>query len=492
MQKSRRNFLKAGLASMSVATLSSGSMAAPVEAPQKFDETYDMVILGAGGAGLSAACHALDKGLKVLVVEKMSFPGGSSAISGGQWAVAGSKFQQEKGIKDDHALFIKDMMQVGHGVCKQELVEAFVKASSIEFDWFIKNSGMKPITIMVNSGMSVPRSHRFDSSKVTMFYHDYAVKHGAKIYFDTKAEHLLWNNAKKEIVGVQVKRENGKKAFIGSKKGILIATGGFARNKELLAKYSPKSQNAVAISGAGTTGDGMLMAQEYGADVLDVAYVKPTYGFTLNPKHVADKSSVFYAGAIIVNRDAKRFIRENDSYKTIGEAALSQKNGESFMVFDETIRIEALPKDPREKRFIGEKGKTDFGFVGNTIEDVAKKAGLDPKILAQTVAEYNKHVPDASDPMGRNTLAGNFGKPIAIQKPPFVIIPATACLLSTYCGLRVDPQLRVIDVFGKPINGLFAAGEVCGGFHGESSMSGTGFGKAFSLGRLAFESMSKR
>ena len=420
----------------------------------------------------------------------MGVPGGSSAISGGQWAVAGTKFQKEKGIKDDQALFIKDMMAVGHNICKRELVEAFVKASSLEFDWFIKNSGMTPVTVMVNSGMSVPRAHRFDSSKVTMFYYDYAVKHGAKVVFDTKAGHLLWDNVKKAVVGVSV-IQDGKIRRIKSRKGVLIATGGFARNKELLAKYSPKSQNAVAISGAGTTGDGMLMAQEYGADVLDVAYVKPTYGFTLNPKHVSDKSSVFYAGAIIVNRDAKRFIRENDSYKTIGEAALSQKNGESFMVFDENIRVQALPKDPREKRFMGTRGKTDFGFVGNTIEEVAKNAGLDPKTLAQTIADYNKHVPDASDPMGRNTLAGNYGKPIAIEKPPFVIIPATACLLSTYCGLRVDPELHVIDVFGKPIKGVFAAGEVCGGFHGESSMSGTGFGKAFSLGRLAADEMVK-
>ena len=487
----RRQLIKGGIAGLFSAGAAS-VMATPKDQPQQFDEVYDLVIIGAGGAGLSAGGHAAEDGMKVLILEKMSFPGGSSAISGGPWAAAGTPFQKAENIVDSEELFIKDMMEVGHGVCDPELVKAFVSASGREHDWMTKTSGMKPIKVMVNSGMSVPRSHRYNSSKVTMFYYEYAKKMGAKIVMNAKAEHLLWDNDKKEITGVSVSDKNGNIKNYGSKNGVLLATGGFARNPKLLAKYSPGSKDAVAISGGGTTGDGLLMAQEYGADVADVAYVKPTYGFTLNPKHVSDKSSVFYAGALIVNNKGKRFIRENDSYKTIGEAALAQDKGQSFMVFDETIRVQALPKDPREPRFMGEKGKTDFGFVGNTIEEVAQKAGIDPKALRATVDDYNANAPKGTDSLGRNTLAGGYGKPIALTEAPFVIIPATACLLSTYCGLKVNKDLQVLDVFGEPIKGLYAAGEVCGGFHGQSSMSGTGFAKAFSLGRLAYESMTQK
>ncbi len=204
-----------------------------------------------------------------------------------------------------------------------------------------------------------------------------------------KAEHLLWDNDKQEITGVKVTDKDGNVKNYGSKNGVLLATGGFARSPELLAQYSPGSKNAAAISGLGTTGDGIRMAQEYGADVADVAYVKPTYGFTLNPKHIDDKSSVLYSGALIVNNGGKRFIRENDSYKTIGEVALAQNKAQSFLVFDEQIRLNSLNNDPREKKFMAEKGKTNYGFVGNTIEEVAQKAGIDPKVLRKTVDEYN-------------------------------------------------------------------------------------------------------
>ena len=304
-------------------------------------------------------------------------------------AADGTPYQKERNIKDNEELFVKDMMDIGHHICDPELVKAFVSASGREHDWMLKNSGIKPTTVMINAGMSVPRSHQYKASEVTMFYYNYAKKNGAKILTGVKAEHLLWDNDKQEITGVKVTDKDGNVKNYGSKNGVLLATGGFARSPELLAQYSPGSKNAAAISGLGTTGDGIRMAQEYGADVADVAYVKPTYGFTLNPKHIDDKSSVLYSGALIVNNGGKRFIRENDSYKTIGEVALAQNKAQSFLVFDEQIRLNSLNNDPREKKFMAEKGKTNYGFVGNTIEEVAQKAGIDPKVLRKTVDEYN-------------------------------------------------------------------------------------------------------
>jgi len=111
-------------------------------------------------------------------------------------AADGTPYQKERNIKDNEELFVKDMMDIGHHICDPELVKAFVSASGREHDWMLKNSGIKPTTVMINAGMSVPRSHQYKASEVTMFYYNYAKKNGAKILTGVKAEHLLWDNDK--------------------------------------------------------------------------------------------------------------------------------------------------------------------------------------------------------------------------------------------------------------------------------------------------------
>lgn len=483
---SRRSFLK--FFAVSTSCLGTFEVTKASETSQ-FEPSYDLIVVGAGGAGLSAAGHAASLGKKVLVLEKMSFPGGSSMISGGQWAASGTDYQRKHNVSDSEKLFFDDMMAVGGNLAEPSLVKMYIEASNKEHEWFAKESGVKPIKLMVTAGQSVPRGHKYDAAKVTGFYLDYAKRNGAVILTNMNVRHLL-KDTKDVVVGVEVLNKDGQVKKFYSKTGVLLATGGFARSPELLAKYSPKSRKAQSISGSGATGDGIKMAQEFGGDVADVAYVKPTYGFILNPKHAQDMTTVYYQGAIIVNKEGKRFTREDDSYKNIGEAALAQKDAASFLVMDERIRKAAVQKDPRNPRILGQKGKTDFGFTGNTIEEAATRAGIPPATLRKTIDEYNANAPKGTDPLGRKSLTSGFGKPLPLQEGPFVIIPATACILSTYCGLRVNDKLNVLNVYGKPIKGLYAAGEVCGGFHGSSSMSGTGFSKAFALGRIAAENMA--
>ena len=154
----------------------------------------------------------------------------------------------------------------------------------------------------------------------------------------------------------------------------------------------------------------------------------------------------------------------------------------------------SLQTDAREKRFWGmvdQEGKTPYGYVGATIADVAKQAHIDPVALENTVKEYNELAPKGLDPLGRKSLGSGFGKPIPLKKGPFILMPTTAVLLSTYCGLKTDPQTRVIDVYNEKIPGLYAAGEVMGGVHGAAYMTGTGFGKALAFGRVAAETVAK-
>ena len=236
----------------------------------------------------------------------------------------------------------------------------------------------------------------------------------------------------------------------------------------------------------------MLMAQEFGAGLRDMAYIQPTYGYLPFPQSSRDKTSAFYAGGIIVNCAGRRFVDESLSYKTIGELALQQAGGKTFIVFDDIVRRQALTKDPRERQYFGEKGKVNRGFAADSIRALAQKAGIDADVLEQTVRLYNKTAPQGKDVLGRQTLTYTYGKPLPLTEPPFVAIETSAALLTTYCGIHVDPQMHVINVFGERINGLYAAGEVTGGVHGASSVSGTGFAKAFAMGRIAVESITEQ
>lgn len=485
----RRNFLMGSIAAAVASGATSTVHAVPTKSPAKWDETFDFVIVGAGGAGLSAAAHASEGGLKTLVLEKEAFVGGSSLICGGEWSVGGTEFQKKDGVEDSDEKFYRDMMTTGQNMNDSELVKAFVKASKREFEWVVSH-GVKPKYVFVASGMSVARAHHFNPADVVGFYKKYAEEHGAVIRTRAKVERLVWDAEKERIAGVRAVI-GGKTIFIEARYGVLLAAGGFSRNPQLLGKYSPPMKYAAVIAGSGTQGDGVLMGLAYGADMLDTNYVKASYGFRLNPKAISDMTTVYYSGAIMVNKDAKRFVDESISYKLLGDHALSQPEHKSWLVLDENIRKYCIEKGGGENFWKPVEGgkTTDWCFAGKTIEEAAQKAGLDPKVLAETVRQYNELAPAGKDPLGRTSLSSGYGKPVPLTKGPFYIMPATAGMIGTYCGMKIDPQTHVIDVFGEKIKGLYAAGELTGGVHGAAYMTGTAFAKANSFGRVAAETV---
>lgn len=484
----RRDFLKAGLVGVATVGTASQAIAVPVKAPKKFDEEYDFVIVGAGNAGLTAAGQAAAAGLKVLLLEKTPAVGGSSVICGGSWAASGTQWQKDAKIDDNEQLFYDDMIKTGKGENDPEIVKAYVRETNREFAWLIEH-GVKPHDVHAAGGMSVPRVHAFTPSQVVACYKKYAEEKGAKIMLRAAAERLLWDGDEEKVCGVKVLVRGKKVMNIKARYGVLLATGGFARNPELLGKYVPAMKHAWAVAGMGNTGDGLKMALSMGADVRDTNYIKATYGF--KPKgNASEKSYIYYNGGIIVNKDGKRFVNESLSYKLIGDVALVQPEAKTFTVFDNKIRKAGMAADRREIKFwkdVETTGTAPIGFVGRTIEEAAQKAGIPADQLAKTIREYNATAPQGKDPLGRKTLSGGVGKPVPLTEGPFVIMPATAAMIATYCGVKVDPQTRVIDVYGDPIKGLYAAGELVGGFHGAAYMTGTAFSKAAAFGRVAAE-----
>ncbi|WP_282196409.1 flavocytochrome c [Turicimonas muris] len=487
----RRSLFKTGLATALLSGASSATFA-QLNAPKKWDETYDVVIVGAGGAGLAAAVEAAENKMTAVVLESQPIIGGSSTLNGGMIAVAGTKEQEKQGLKDSKELYVKDMLKSGYNKGDEAVVKAFVDGALYHYEWLTQKMGMFPDSIAHQGGQTVPRSHHFVSSKILKLMADYAKSHGIKILTRSPALRLVWNQDHSRIAGVEASAR-GKKIFIEAKKGVLLAAGGFSRNPELIAKYNPPLAHADAIAGLGTKGDGIKMGLSVGADMLDTAYIKATYGFKLNPSTINDMTQVYWSGGIIVNSDAKRFVNEEISYKTIADVALAQKEGKSWIVFDRAILKENYKSNPQGRELwdpiFKDKKIPDYIFEGATLEEAAKKAGLNPQALEATVNAYNKGIEKDNDDFGRKGLVYGQGKPVPIKEGPFYIMPATAALIATYCGLKITPTARVVNVFGEVIPGLWAAGELTGGVHGAGYLSGSAFAKAQAFGRIAVKDM---
>ena len=485
----RRGFLRGALTGTTLLAAGS-SFAMPTDRPQTFDEVYDLIVVGAGGSGLAAAAHAAESGLKVLIIEKMKFPGGSSAICGGGSLVVGSELQKKAGEKDSNETFFKEIIETGGGLNNKDVVRAFVDNHLHVYEWFMKLGGKLQSDLLFES-ISAKRGLEIEPNSVLKACLNHAKNHGAKLYTNTPAKRLAYDSATKRIVGVFAEKD-GKEVCFGAEKGVILSSGGFARNKELLAKYVPRMTKTHTICGAGCDGDGLKMALAYGADVVDMPYIKATFAFNTEPRSINDSHYTYWEGGIVLNKAGRRFVDESIPKKDVGDHVLEQEDGIGYCLYDEATRKISL-RTAKNNGSVQESEERGLVFKGDSIEEVAEKAGLDPKVVKATVDKYNKDIEEKGydTEFGRRFLHGNLGELHQIKDGPFYILPSTAVLLATYCGVRIDGQMRVVDVFDKVIPGLWASGEVAGGFHGRTYLSATAFISAVVLGWVAADSVAK-
>ncbi len=450
---------------------------------------FDVVVVGAGLAGHCAALAASAAGASVALLEKTAAPGGSTLASGGSFAFAGTAQQKAQGIDDTPQRLAQDLMKVSLGKADPALVERYVDLQLEVYAW-LQSLGVRFHKVSLSSNTSVPRTHPTIPRQLIEALHTRARGCADISYLPgTTAEQLLADRDGR-VCAVRVRDTRGLRSLQAA--AVVLASGGFARNSAMVERHAPFLANAHAWGGEANTGDGIDMALAHGAALSDMEYVAGTFGVAINRYPDLEPRAgeevllrmAMYRGAIAVNLRAERFADESLSYKTLGARCLEQPQGVAFQVFDQPIMNQSAVA-PNLNDFKDAYAKGVIRSAGS-IADLAACVGLDANRLVATVERYNSQIGQGQDSdFGRSRLGGGFGQPVQIHTPPFYILPCCTALLSTYCGLRVDRETRVLRDDGTPIPGLYAAGETTGGFHGAGYMSGSALGKAAIFGRLA-------
>lgn len=457
----------------------------------------DVVVLGAGLAGLCAALAAAEAGATVTLLEKTAAAGGSTLMSAGSFALAGTDLQEAEGVKDSPEALAQELHKVSGGNADAGLVRLYVEQQVDAYHW-LKRHGVVFHKVSLSSSTAVPRTHPTDPLQLVQALLASVRQCSAIRYLcDAAVTGLVTRGPAREVVGVDCLRD-GRATTVHARQGVVIATGGFTRNRALVQTFAPELAHAPAWGGEGNTGDGLVMAWELGADLVDMGYVTGTFGVAVNrypdvevrPGDELLLRMAMYRGGIAVNLEGKRFADESQSYKALATRCLAQPKAIAFQVFDQAVMDQSAPA-PTVNDLEGAWRKGVIHRAASVAE-LADRVGLDPAALEATVARYNGMVHRGEDTdFGRKTLGGGFGTPVALERPPWYILPCSAALLSTYCGLRVDTSMRVQDVRRRPIARLHAAGEVVGGFHGAGYMSGSSLGKAVIFGRVAGRSAAQ-
>ena len=442
----------------------------------------DVIVVGAGLAGLCAAITTAEAGLHTLVLEKTATSGGSSAMSGGCLAFAGTDLQQARGIEDSAELLFQDLVCVGKGDCDNDLVSAYTDHQLETYEWLRARGVEFAPLVEAASGQSVPRVHNVDpADMVRALERCLKTFPNATIRFDAPVERLLRDDC--QVTGVSAMVE-GKHTDLHAGHGVILTSGGFVQSRELVHAFAPQYDDAVFIGGEGNTGDGLRMAWALGADLRDMAHIKGTFG-----KHPIDDTNhhaclAVYKGAIAVNQDGHRYVDESLSYKLLGDACMKQPYGVTYQILDAKI----MRSGENRVRILDFERRLEEGLFleAPSFQQLARIIEVPEDVLIAEIDAYNRAVESNEPPeFGRRHLVHQYGELCTISEPPFYAYPSTAAVFGTYCGLRVDSSMRVVDVFGETIRGLRAAGEVVGGFHGAAYMTGSALGKAAIFGRIA-------
>ncbi|KAH0785645.1 flavocytochrome c [Histomonas meleagridis] len=437
-------------------------------------DDYEIVVIGTGGAGMSAAIQAHDEGCRVLIVEKMPTIGGNTIKSSVGMNAAETRYQKIKGIKDSKDLFYEETMKGGKNMNNPLLLRRFVDRAPEAIEW-LAHRGIMLNDITITGGMSVDRAHRpRDSSAVGGYLVSGLLRNVNKrnidIMTDTRVIDILVDENKR-VYAVKLIVEEETEVLIHCK-AVIVATGGFSANQEMVVKYRPELKGFVTTNHKGATGEGIILLERIGAGTVDMDQIQihPTVEQTTS---YLISESIRGGGAILVNQKGERFFNELETRDKVSAAIIALPEKYSYIIFDEQIH----QKNKATDEYIT-KGLT---VSADSPEELAKKIGLDVDTFKKTLERFNTFVEKQhDDDFGRTT-----GLRSKINQGPYFAIKIAPGVHHTMGGITINVETEVLDKDSNVIKGAYAAGEVCGGIHGGNRIGGNAVADIIIFGTLA-------
>lgn len=483
--------MKKLLSALLVGTMTLGFMgcSAKESAATTTEKEYDVVVVGAGGAGLSAAITAKEKGASVVVLEKQGVIGGNTALSGGEIAAPGNWLQMEEGIEDSAEKFYEDIMKGGDNEGNPELVK-ILSENALDAAMWLKDDIKVDFEdkMLFFGGHSVKRSlvpHGETGTEIIGKLKAKAEELGIEILTKTKAEEILSSDNK--VTGVKASTKEGEVVF-NATKAVIITTGGFGSNLEMRKQYNPEmDEKILSTCSSGSTGDGIVMAQAIGAATTDLQFIQTYPTCDIKSGTLLYVGDVRLAGrSILVNKEGKRFVEELERRDVISKAVTQQTGGVSYMFWDESASVDTnnLAVHPEEYEYLLKEGHI---VKADTIEEAAKFFEIDAEALKKTVADYNQYCAD-----GKDLEFNKRGKLTAFGDGPYYIMVSQPSVHHTMGGLVINTNAEVQNEEGKSIEGLYAAGEVTGDIHGKNRLGSDAIADITVFGRIAGEQAAAR
>ncbi len=448
--------------------------------PDKWDGEADIVVVGGGNTGIPAAITAHDKGAKVIVIEASGGMASSLAMIAGGTPFTGTDLQKAEGIKDSPDQLYDEAVKVSGG--RPYLWRALVDRQEDAYRWLV-SLGAKPERVLLAPGHKVRRSIKFEGHgpELCRILREALKKTGVDVRYHHRARRLIVDSGR--VIGVTAESD-GKSTYFKATKAVILTTGGFCQNINIVKEYGPHYADLVPTAPPTHQGDGLIMAMAIGAATDGL-------GLAVCPSMPVGAETLTFVnhglgGGITVDRWGNRF--GNEATEQLGTYTEKHKicldrdpTGLHMIIADQAIRDTNPPANPGREKI----------YQADNIEELEKQLDIPAGNLQATVTEYNSDIEKYGyDRKYGRRMQGMYWpeKPVMpINTPPYFAMKNKICLTSMKGGLKINAKCQVIDQFGDVIPGLYAAGEIAGGLEGIPHHYYTGrmTMQAFTQGRIA-------